>query len=297
MLPTFFILGAAKCGTTSLHELLAQHPDICMSNPKEPFFFEAEFENGPDYYLKTYFPHYTGEKEVGESRHRNLYLPYVPRRIHELVPDARFLVLVRQPVDRAWSHWWHWYVRDVEKNPFDVAISRNLDRLENNSGAWSADDTAGYVDTLDRENGYSPTESYIDSGYYARQVGTYADIFGRDRIKILFFEDLVADPLGTAQAVFEFLQLPVLQVPNTMPRNISVSKKALGLLDLLGRLPGVGLFPPRLRGSLREALARLNAGDRPKMSTEIRAMLMNHFEPHVRELEEITGRQLPEWRN
>ncbi len=79
--PSFFVLGAAKCGTTSLHDYLAQHSDICMSSPKEPFYFEAEQLRGAGWYRSRYFAHWRGEPIVGESRHRNLYLPWVPERI------------------------------------------------------------------------------------------------------------------------------------------------------------------------------------------------------------------------
>ncbi len=297
MLPTFFILGAAKCGTTSLHELLAQHPDVCMSNPKEPLFFEAEFENGPEFYMEKYFSHCCGEKEIGESRHRNLYLPHIPDRIRTLAPDARFIVLARHPVDRAWSHWWHWYVRGVEANSFEAAIRRNLVRIEGSGDVWSEADIARYAETLDRATGFSPLESYVDSGYYARQIRRYADRFGPDRVKILLFEDFVADPRGTAGEVFAFLGLPAQRIANVAPHNVSAPKRGHGLLDRLGCLPGVRRLPREFRRSMRNAVSRILGDDRPRMAGDTRAMLVEHYEPHIRELEEMTGRSLPHWRS
>lgn len=104
-LPSFFILGAAKCGTTSLHAYLGQHPDVCVSDPKEPFFFEAEFDRGATYYFNRYFSHWAGERIVGEARHRNLYMPYIPERILRFNPRARLIICVRNPTERAISHW------------------------------------------------------------------------------------------------------------------------------------------------------------------------------------------------
>ena len=114
-LPNLFILGAAKCGTWTLHGCLAAQAQVCMSDPKEPFFFEAQFEQGLDHYHRTYFGHWNGERLIGESRHRNLYLPYVPERIHRVSPEARLIVMVRNPIERAYSHWWHWYSRGFER--------------------------------------------------------------------------------------------------------------------------------------------------------------------------------------
>src|SRR5204862_1223537 len=110
-LPSFFVVGAAKSGTTSLHVYLDQHPDIFMSKPKEPFFFEAEYDRGPEYYYRRYFGGWNGQREVGESRHRNLYFPYIPARIHSYNPNARIIAVLRNPAERAISHWWHWYAR------------------------------------------------------------------------------------------------------------------------------------------------------------------------------------------
>jgi hypothetical protein len=101
--PNFFILGSAKCGSTTLYEHLGQHPDVFFSTPKEPIFFEAEYEKGFDYYWDTYFAAWDGQAAIGEARHRNLFLPYVAPRVHAACPDARLIVIVRNPVDRAYS--------------------------------------------------------------------------------------------------------------------------------------------------------------------------------------------------
>lgn len=126
-----FVLGAAKCGTTTLHHYLNQHPSILMAHPKEPLFFEAEYECGNDFYHEKYFATWDGQPIQGEARHRNLYLPFVVPRIKAYAPDdAKFLVILRNPVDRAYSHWWHNYSWGDEKKSFEEAIEDNLERLE-----------------------------------------------------------------------------------------------------------------------------------------------------------------------
>jgi len=148
--PTFFLLGATKAGTTSLHYYLTQHSDILMSDPKEPPFFRLEYERGPDWYWRTYFRRHAGQREAGDGAPQNLYLPFVAPRIAGTAPDARLLVLCRHPVDRAVSAWRHNVRAGVERVPFEAAIEQNLRRLER--GPTFADETEArpYRELADR---------------------------------------------------------------------------------------------------------------------------------------------------
>ena len=98
-----FLLGVAKCGTIFLSGQLDQHPDLHMSNPKEPFFFEAEYLRGLRFYQDKYFGGHELSQKTGEARHRNLLLPYVPKRIADSVMAPRFVVFLRDPVERTLS--------------------------------------------------------------------------------------------------------------------------------------------------------------------------------------------------
>ena len=128
----FFILGGRKCGTTFLFQSLNQHPDICGSKPKEPTFFmlDQEFEKGPEYYFDRYYQDYQGEDVIGEARTHNLYLPWVPERIFHLFPKALCIVLMRNPVDRAYSDYLHTRRHAVESRSFTKAIYSDYDRLK-----------------------------------------------------------------------------------------------------------------------------------------------------------------------
>ena len=125
----FFILGAGRRGTTSLYQYLSQHPDVLMSTPKEPVFFEAEYENGLAYYRDRYLKGWNGESALGEARPANLLLPYVAPRIRENFPDAKLVAILRNPVDRAYSHWWVKYCDGIEKRAFVAAVEENLARI------------------------------------------------------------------------------------------------------------------------------------------------------------------------
>lgn len=121
------LLGAAKAGTTALYYYLKQHPDILMSYPPSPIFIEAEFGRGAEYYWSTYFKGYRGQKAVGEAGHHQLGLSF--HRIRRLLPDAKFILICREPAERAFSHYWYLHSRLEEKLSFEDAIERNLRRL------------------------------------------------------------------------------------------------------------------------------------------------------------------------
>lgn len=259
-LPSFFLLGAAKSGTTSLHAYLAQHPHICMSHPKEPFFFEAEFERGPAYYFNRYFSHWKGERIVGESRHRNLYLPFIPQRLSDYNPEARLLVILRNPVERAISHWWHWYSRCLDGLPLRRALEADLKRIEAGYRFETENECKVYKDSL-RKDGSSCFRTYLDSGYYLLQIERYAALFSRDRLRILLFDDLVSDPRKVVREICEFV----------------------------GAAPGM-TEEIDYRAENRSDAEMLRHVDPDSVS-----WLLQHYREHNARLEEFLGRSLQHW--
>jgi hypothetical protein len=203
-LPSFFILGAAKSGTTSLHNYLGQHPEICVSSSKEPFYFEAEFDRGTTYYFNRYFAHWSDEKIVGEARHRNLYLPYVAQRIHGFNDSARLIVCLRNPTERAVSHWWHWYSRGLETSPLRRALELDWERIRAGLFYEPEPSVRLYSETL-QEDGKGYFRTYIDSGYYLEQIQRYLSLFGPEQLHFVFFDDLKLDPQGTTRDVLRFV--------------------------------------------------------------------------------------------
>lgn len=205
--PSFFILGAAKSGSTSLHYYLSECKGVLMSNPKEPYFFEADFERGAAYYFNGFFAHWSGQRAVGEARHRNLYEPHVPSRIHQYNPDAKLIAILRNPSERAVSHWWHWYSRGIEKLSLRDALLSDLDRVQQDPSDRSGPAfAASYVQAL-REGREADLRTYLDSGYYMEQIGRYIRLFGADRLHVVLFDDLVNEPARTMAAVLRFLDL------------------------------------------------------------------------------------------
>ena len=233
-LPTFMILGAGKAGTTSLYYYLSQHSEIFMSTPKEPPFFQVEYERGPQYYWETYFKGHQQQKHAGEAAHHNLHLPYVTQRIATTVPDARLIVICRNPVERALSAYWHNATRRAEPLSFEDAIAKNLRRLEVGPRFDDEREAKLYQDAVQNPAGDGLAyTSYVDSGYYATHIERFAARFGRERIKILFFDDLARDAEATTRAVFEYLDLEPIGLKDSAAQN---QPMAPGIAKLAGRI-------------------------------------------------------------
>lgn len=188
MVPGFIIIGAMRCGTTSFYENLVKHPQISPTRQKELHFFDYDdlYTRGFDWYLSN-FPSITarlrGIRLTGEATPAYLYLTYVPERIAATrLPDIKFIVLLRDPVERALSHYHHMVRLGRETRPFDHAVRHDI-------GCWqhTADDTLDH------------TFAYFRRGLYAEQLEHWWRYFSRERFLILHSEDYYHDPVRVLQ--------------------------------------------------------------------------------------------------
>ncbi|MCK4846189.1 MAG: sulfotransferase [Deltaproteobacteria bacterium] len=292
--PDFFILGAAKCGTTSLYAYLDQHQDIYMSKPKEPLFFEAEFEKGLDFYWEKYFSGWKGEKLVADSRHRNLYLPYVAERIHAVNPDARFIILLRNPIDRAQSHWWHYYRRGYEQLDFEEAVKADLERI--GRGLFNTPEIIGeYADESGKEVSGRKLiryRTYLDTGYYAEQIECYLKLFPSTSFKFVLFKDMIKDPIQVVTDVCEFLAIDSDECARFDYSARNKGKHLKVRTYTASNLMKNFLYASRT-GSIFDSLS--NIRNKPKIDSTLHEWLAEHFRPHNKRLEGIIGRNLDHW--
>lgn len=288
--PTFFVLGAAKCGTTSLYANFAAHPDVFMSRPKEPLFFEAEYERGLEYYHTTYFRGWSREMAAGDARPVNLYLGYVPPRIRAVAPAARLVVILRDPVARAYSLWWSKYTRGDEALDFGAALEANRRRLE----------TMPVIDGQEGEalwRAHSLTlRTYLDMGYYADQLGRYFELFPREQVRVVLLDDLHAGGLAAMRDLYAFIGVAPDAVRRLPPlQNPRVGRWGSRLIARLrGRAP-LRLVPRATREKMRFWLNRFGPG-RPPIPSALDAELRAHYEPHIAALERLLDRDLSAWR-
>lgn len=305
-LPNFLILGAAKSGTTSLYHYVGQHQDVCLSQPKEPLFFESEYERGLTFYWERYFKEWSGQSAIGEARVYNLYLPYVPDRIRESLPHARLIAVLRDPVDRAYSHWWHRYTRRIERLSFEDAVADNLEtlragpRFEGEAGAreWQR----GLFKNM---NG-TRFRTYLDVGYYADQLGRYLERFPREQLEVLLYEDLVRDPAAMARELWSFLDVdPAVELRDPSPQNVAnptLTRWHERALLRAYKVSNLGALLPKswkLRARSVEATLRNwldeDPVDRPPLAAETRRQLVDHFAAHNAALSTLLGRDLSHW--
>jgi hypothetical protein len=192
VLPNLIVAGAGKSGTSSLHLYLDQHPDIVMSTVKEPHFFSDPdvFARGPEFYQPLFPPTVARARYRGESSTGYMIFPGVPERIRHSVPDCRLIFLLRNPVDRAISHY-RWLVGlGLETRGFRAAFDSDRD------------------DTPDPRSSRTGNYGYIfQEGCYGQHLARFASHFPPDQIVLLVTEELRADPLRCLNRCCEQLGL------------------------------------------------------------------------------------------
>lgn len=209
-LPDVVILGAQKSGTSSLHQYLTQHRGVIAPLRKEVHYFDLNFGRGEAWY-RAHFGR-VGEPGLNiDSSPYYLFHPAVPRRLAGLLPEARLLVLLRDPVRRAYSHYWHERHRGREPLGFEEALRAEPGRID----AAHAQLAAGAIERSRAHQEYS----YLARGRYAEQLERWFEHFPRDRVHVVRFESLAKEPLATVNEVCAFLGLPALASAALEARN------------------------------------------------------------------------------
>jgi len=214
MLPDFLIIGAQRGGTTSLYRYLKAHPSIGASSNKDLHFFDRRFRKGVSWY-RGHFPtrleKYVAELLhglpflTGEASPSYLFHPYAPRRAAQVVPHVKLIVLLRNPVSRAYSQYHHARKLGFERLSFEEAIQAEEERFAKENER-----------VLQDEHYYSETYkhlSYLHKGIYVDQLKAWMSVFPRERFLILKSEDFYADPAATFRQVLTFLGLSEVAVP------------------------------------------------------------------------------------
>lgn len=292
--PDFFVIGVEKSGTSSLFEMLKQHPQIHMPFAKEVSFFtnDSIYGQGVDWYTRTYFSDVPPDILCGENTPRYLYWgKRVAPRIHSASPGRtpRFVAIFRDPVARAYSAYWQDVQHGYETLSFEEAIEKEEERLKN------------YPEDFTHRG--AMTWAYQSGGLYAEQLPPYLEIFPRESFLFLLMEDLRADFAGTARRLFHFLGVdarfevkPEATNQAAMPRSRSLHNWLRGP-NVVKRVFKQFLPLPIRNRLLRAATnANLQSFEYPPMKPETARFLRERFAPSVRELEVILKRDLSKWR-
>jgi hypothetical protein len=197
-LPDFLILGAQKAGTTALFAYLRWHPGVTGPSWKEVSFFDRHWRRGVAWY-RGQFP-LRRAPLVGEASPGYLFHPLAPERVRATVPDARLIVLVRDPVDRALSHYHHEVALGREPLPFEAALDAEAERTRGEEERMAHDDSYFSHAWWDY--------TYVARGRYAAQLERWLAVFPREQLLVLASEELAADTPGAYGRVLDFLGAP-----------------------------------------------------------------------------------------
>lgn len=208
MLPDFLMVGTQRGGTTSLFRALAAHPAVVQPNfHKGVHFFDVNYPRGLGWY-RGHFPVRTlaerradgAAPQAFESAGYYMHHPLAPERIARDLPGVKLIVLLRDPVVRAYSAHKHELARGFETEPFERALDLEPERLARRVEKIKAD--PGYVSHGHRHH------SYLDRGQYADQIERLFELFGRERVLVLYAEDFFSEPEPYYDSVLDFLGLP-----------------------------------------------------------------------------------------
>jgi hypothetical protein len=312
VLPNFFLAGVPKAGTTSLYHYLAQHPQIYMSPIKEPCFFASEFRpkncDAPlrraaersqrelmryfakpvlterfgamvsewPYYLRL-FEGVRDETVVGEATPGYMWSKTAARNIHDSIPGARILIMLRDPADRAFSQHLHVRAAANSRRTFREHIEANL---RNQSKQFGLD------------------YPLLEFGFYHEQLLRYFQLFPREQICVQLYDDYLADPASTFSAIFRFLNVDASFVPDASERHLEANAlRRPGLAHALQKT-GVWRVARKLTPRALLPMARRAAflpREQIKMNAEDRRFLVGYYTDDIRRLEGLIGRDLSAW--
>ena len=294
-LPNFLIIGAAKSGTTSLYRYIGQHPDVYVSPIKELRFFVlngsgAQLYRGPtddsrypvtclgDYL--SYFEGAAAETAIGEATPDYLVVPEVPKRIRQRIPHARLIAILRDPTERAYSHYLYLRLCGEEMlESFADALATEDERFARN---------------------WSPGWWYRRGGLYFEQLSRYHAQFDPSQIRVYLYEDFCERPVDLIKDVFGFLG-----VDDTFEPDMSIRYQQGGLprsatIHAIIRKPGPIksvyrlLVPARHRERLTKAIKSKNLV-KPGLDPEIRRQLIDFYREDILRLQDLIGRDLSAW--
>ncbi|MEL6554673.1 MAG: sulfotransferase [Cyanobacteria bacterium J06621_11] len=298
--PSFFIVGAPKCGTTALCKYLAQHPEVFISTPKELYYFDTDFKTKKSAdSLPAYLEKFTeGEGKIcGEGSTSYLYSKAAAENIHRFNPNAKIIIMLR--------------------NPVTVMQSFHSQLLFNGSSETIQDFAEAIALEPERKQGkHIPHRCivpemllYREVVSFSAQVKRYLELFGKEQVKVIVFDDFKKDTPTAYKEVLEFIGADPTFTTSFVRINANKKARSPFLQTLLKYPPakvlemGKYLLPiPRtwrryLLESVKTSLKQLNTqkGARPPISTQLRQQLTTEFTPEVKKLEEIIGQDLQAW--
>lgn len=308
-IPNFLVVGAAKAGTTSIYQYLSQHPQVYLSPIKETNYFAKDIpldKIRKDYYkggeldveryvqtdlseqihiafvsrwehYQKLFKNVRGERAIGEISNSYLSSDVAAREIYAVNPDMKIIMILRDPIKRAFSHYKMTLRVGLVRDSFYEEVQR---------------------DYAAAEKGFRVSHLYVEMGQYAAQVRRYLDVFPREQVRIYLFDDLKADAATLIDNMLRFIGVdPQISVDTSFQANQASVPKSAGLVHFLRRT-GIRTIAKKVSPRfIAEAAKKIFYKEKDDLTLTQREkdFLRPLFEQDVRELEQIIGRDLSHW--
>jgi hypothetical protein len=303
--PNFFLVGAAKSGTTSLSSWLDSHPDLYVSPIKEPNYFSTDIDVSK--FRKGYLKSFEAEDSIelkplkkrqiaflrdeelyaqlfkpnnfmvhaGECSTSYLYSDAAAESIHAFNSDSKILIMLRNPLERAYSHYLMAVQMGLESNEFLSAFKRDMNKAD---------------------KGWGVSELYFELGQYSQQLKRFLKVFPENQIKVVLFEDWIQQPKETQESICKFLNVSIFAALQNEVLNKSVSPKnprlhrflmQSGLKDLVKKVLPKEFFDKIKGGQYK--------GEKEVLAPEERKYLVNLYRDEILELQGLIKRDLSNW--
>ncbi|MFD1020180.1 sulfotransferase domain-containing protein [Thalassobacillus hwangdonensis] len=292
--PNLFIVGAAKSATTTIYIHLQKHEDIFFSEVKEPKYLSRPYKEfpmrgpGDDVSEKeeisskeVYFDLFSNRKEkyLGEASVDYLYYYHTAKEIHNLNPKAKIIICIRNPVDRAYSAYWHLKNDEREALSFEDALKEEENRIKNN---------------------YEFIWHYKNAGLYYEQVKAYIETFGKENVHILMQEEISQDIKGSINNILEFLGLGKITFeidniknnPSGIPKSKIINKFVRNQNQFKNLLKFI--VPKSFRQKVKAKILSKNY-TKTTMDQKIRSQLTRYYTDDIKELEHLINKDLSKW--
>ena len=282
----FFCVGVQKAATSTLHDILLQHPKLGLPIYKETHFFsdDEKYHKGLDYYFKNNFKNLNKEF-LAEIDPEYCYFSKAAERIKKVFPNTKIIFILRNPVERAYSQYLMTKRKGRENLSFEEAVFKEQSRLKD------------YFSKLHY--------SYIDRGRYTNQIERYQSFFDDENIKVFLFEDIIGNVEEVVKEICDFVGLPEYNFNYNIKSNVSSEPRIKFIRDFIflpstyKKLIGKLIPSKRLKDSIMLKLYQINSKDSEKeqISLELKENIYNSFyKEEISKLESLLDRDLSNWK-
>ena len=273
ILPNFIIVGPQRSGTTWIYNCLKRHPNICMPiGVKETFFFDKHFKKGFNWYA-WHFSHCEPKNMIGEVAPSYFHNSIACKRIKKYIPECKIICTLRNPVERVFSLYLHMRRYGMIKYDFKRALKEE--------------------------------SVLLNSSRYFSHLSRWIEFFGKEKIKVLIFDDLKKDPIEYIYNLFNFLE--VSNIPSKSiekgkiniadyPRTVALARFAQTMGDLLRSKRLYGLINIAKKVGLKQFVFSGGINNIPKMDNHTKKYLISIFSPEIDKLEKCLSRELTSWK-